>query len=361
MGVFDNITWQNTPYIPRNDLLAWIAYLPNVSTHNSAADLSGNGRHLTSVETNAAVLTPGVINNNPAWYFNGSRIPLQYTGSLTPKHIFILVGLEETEFAAYDGILTGLDSAANFALVGNGGAGAEDTFYMPDFDTTYPGFQFLKNDVEYDHDETAPPFDSTFAVIELQFPEGIALDGLQIGQDREDTTRKMQGWFVDMLVYDEIKTDSERSKIYEYYAVRYGIWRQKSDGFPVFPFRHLRASEPTEGFPAEVSEAEGGRAQDRVVRYHSDAPQLALNLEYNLHSLQARAARLLLQERKLHLPYYIEDCDILGDLLVITDADWNFPGTIAWRRNFSFRVKSYETLTGVDFGYGDGDLILDGG
>lgn len=224
--------WNKMNIVPQSSLEAWHMYEEGVSSNILVQDYSGHGRHLTVGAGNSPVLTDGIINGLPAWYMNGSRDPLTYTGSVTAKHIFIVASYELAAFPGYKGLLSSL-SAGNMLTSNNSG----DKFYQ-----FGAGYKYRMADLGYSLDNQKAPMNGTFAVIELVLPgAGSALDGLRVGQEAADTARRWKGWFAELLVYSTEQSDLVRCRLYEYFAMRYKLWQKTASAQNIFPFPSNRS------------------------------------------------------------------------------------------------------------------------
>lgn len=221
--------WTKANIVPRAGLEGWRQYEAGASGHNIIFDYSGKNRHVNCSAGNSPVLTANVLNGQPGWYFNGSRDPLVYNFLFPAKHIFCVASYEDATFSGNNGLLSGTTTYGIF--VGDG-AGTNKFFHFPEFGS----YTYRKNDVSYATNNLLAPVVNNFAVLELLIPAGITLAGLHIGQDRAFTDRKWKGYFFEDLIYSTEKNASERKLIYEYFAMRYKLWRQNADGLNIFPF-----------------------------------------------------------------------------------------------------------------------------
>lgn len=228
-----NVDWSKSPLIPRSELLAWnFLAASDLGSGNPVAsipDWSGNNRVIATT-SDYPDLSNGVLNGEDGVYFDGTKKPLKYTGALTPKQIFIVAAIQTTTFGGNNGLLSGLTTAG--LLAGNGAGTSR--FY--NFSYAASGYSFRKNDVVLAETNQLAPVGGKFAVIELRFPAGIALDGFQIGQDRASTDRKLNGVFIENQMFGEINPIFETTQIYQYFARRYHIFQEDAAGRKIFPF-----------------------------------------------------------------------------------------------------------------------------
>lgn len=222
--------------VPTSGLLAWHKYEAGVSGHHIIYDYSGNSRTIQCSIGNEPVLTTNVINGRPAWYFNGSRDPLVYTGALTPKHIFVLAAYADATFPVsggageYAGLLSGKDTANNAILIGDP---TTTKFYDAGYGSTH---EYRKRDVLLTNANMQAGMSNSFAIYEVRYPTGWALDGIQVGKDRTFANRKWKGYFVEQMMFDRILSDAEIFDVYEYFAIMFQVWKQDAAGLNVFPF-----------------------------------------------------------------------------------------------------------------------------
>lgn len=219
-----NYPWKNMNVVPMADIEMWHQYEAGVSGHNIIYDYSGKNRTITCGAGNAPVLTPNVYNSQPGWYFNGSRDPLAWSGSVTLKHVFILMSLDEATFTTERGVLSGL-TAGDILVTNSSGT----YFYDLSADT------YRKSDVVYPAASQSAPVNGAFALVEIVYNAGVSMDGLQVGKQRT-LARNHKGYFFEQLGYSGIKNDFERLRIYRYFAMRYQAWPKVASGLNVFPF-----------------------------------------------------------------------------------------------------------------------------
>ncbi|HRH44672.1 MAG TPA: DUF2341 domain-containing protein [Pyrinomonadaceae bacterium] len=324
--------WSKLNLVPLKDSLFWNA-LDVAEDAASIGDFSGNGNEL-EVASSAPVLQTDVINGKPGIYFDGTNNPLKFEAEITLKHLFLVAKFDGATFTGNEGLLSGV--AETSILRGNGAASTK-------FENLSigSGYVYRKNFVTFTESTQNAPMNS-FAILELVFPDGIELDGIQIGQDLDDGD-KFKGWFIEQIGYGEVQDDCNRRSIYEYFALKFWLWRYKSDNYPYFPFVFNRSSKHRSTDLAEVSEAEGMRGSDRVVRYLDDAPLQSYDLEFNYRFyLEYLTTVQFLNERRLHLPFWIEDIERTFErrMTRITDLTDNGNGS-AYKFDYSFGVKDY--------------------
>ncbi len=324
--------WMRGEIVPKKALRAWHA-LDNAKNALTVADFSLNERDLVA-GANPPVLQQNILNGNSAVYFDGTNTPLQWQGTLLVQHLFLVVKIDGETFNGYEGIFSDI---ASHSLLFGGGPG-QSKFYNLGIGQLV---KYRKNSADFPETDLQAPMNE-FGIIELFFPQGLYVDGLQIGQDLKNVSRKFKGYFVEQLVYSEEKTSCERMKIYEYFAQKFNLWRKNTDNLSIFPFPFNRSSELNETDLVEISEAEGLRGRDRIVRYLDDEPIIGYNLHFEIRRmLELQTARNFLREHRVHIPYWIEDIERERNQKVVTTKGISTTGVGTYLFNYDFDVKSY--------------------
>lgn len=217
--------WSKRQIVPVPDMLFWHA-LDEAEDATDIQDYSGNKRNLI-VESSAPVLQSDVINGLPGVYFDGTKNPLNFTEDITLKHLFLITAFDGATFTGNEGLISGVGT--NSILLGNG-AGTNKFANL-----AFGDFVYRKSDVELAESNELSPM-VNFEILELVFPTGYALDGIQIGQDITNVGRKWKGWWIEQIGYGAVKNWFERMRVYHYFACKFHLWRELSDGTKIFPF-----------------------------------------------------------------------------------------------------------------------------
>ncbi|MEO8650515.1 MAG: hypothetical protein ABI539_15235 [Acidobacteriota bacterium] len=247
------VDWVKKQIIPRADLIAWHHHVPGESANNIAYDYSGADRYIfCTAGAGAPVIQANLLNGQSGWYFDGTKDPLARSVSVTPKHIFILAAANEATFATYRGLLSGVTTGD--ILVGDSGT---NKFY-----NLYGGSSMVykKSGVQHDLNAMLAPMSGNFELIEVSWVDGFPSNGIQVGQQKGDTSRKFKGWWIDQQLYSTVQGELPVERIYRYYAMRYQVWQKSTSGLYVFPFAANRTrseerdrehylSEPYDGDP----------------------------------------------------------------------------------------------------------------
>jgi hypothetical protein len=219
--------WTKTNLLPLADLEFWYQYEEGVSANNFINDYSSHNRDLSCASSGAPVLTADILNGEPAWRFDGTSNPLSVTSSFTVRHLFVIASADEATFAEFRGLIS--SPTTDWGLVGE-----ISTSKFFDFSGS---IIYRKDDVLFDPAEEMAPVSGKLALIEWLDPAGVAVDGIQIGQQINLSARKWKGYFVEAFGYSTEQNTLRRRMIYEYVAMRRHLWQRAEDGGPfVFPF-----------------------------------------------------------------------------------------------------------------------------
>ena len=218
--------WKLTGLVPTTGLQAWHAYESGQSEGGIVLDYSGNGRDLGAA-SNTPVLTADVINSQYGWYFNGSRLPLSYTGALTPKHVYILGGHTGASFAINQGVISGVGASGGDILVSEtSGTQYTDLGLGTDF-------IYRKAETLYANASLEAPMSGQIALMDIRLAAGVALDGIQIGQQRDydgvahggATARRLTGYFVEDILYSAVLSANQIRAVKLYFDLKFNLWR----------------------------------------------------------------------------------------------------------------------------------------
>lgn len=222
--------WTKLGVVPRSGLIAWNGYKAGESTNAIISDLSGNGRDLDATGADPPALQMDVINGQPAWYFNGTDDALLWSGNITTKHLFVLAAFEDAAFADYQGLYSNEDQNSGDILVSN-----PTGTNLFDFSGSLT-YSYRKNDVLLANNAQAAPMGGQFGLIEVSSATGWAANGIQIG-DQQSLGRKFKGWYAESIAYSTVLSDVQRQMVYEYFAMKFYMWRKVASGLDVWPFQ----------------------------------------------------------------------------------------------------------------------------
>jgi hypothetical protein len=209
------IDWPATGLIPASGLIAWHQCKIGESGDNAAFDSSPNGRNIIAASP-SPVIQFNLLNGQPGWYFNGSTAkPLTYSEpGLTVKHAFVLAAAEESAFTVNRGLLSG-PTSGDLLTTNNSGT---------KFFTWGTGYEYRKSDTVYADSLWEAPRSLVPELIEISYPDGVTLDGIQVGQQKADTSRRWKGYFFEQVLYDRILTETERAQLHLYFNIKFAAW-----------------------------------------------------------------------------------------------------------------------------------------
>lgn len=219
-------------YLPMQSIAAWHSFEPGISGNNIVFDRSGNNRHISCDPANSPYLVGNILVDQPGWYFDGTRNPLVFNGNLQVKHLFFVATVSTPLFVLHEGLLT---APTGMPLLIGAGAGTNRIWNL--FNAAgISNYSYFKSDVSFAPNNQLAPMGNLFAVMELILPDGVDLNGIQIGQERANTAMKFNGFFVENQMYSTVLNKDQRRRIYDYFALRYHLWRKLSDGLNIYPF-----------------------------------------------------------------------------------------------------------------------------
>ncbi|HQU82575.1 MAG TPA: hypothetical protein PKY59_05610 [Pyrinomonadaceae bacterium] len=319
-------------YVPNNNLQAWFAANKYISDGSGLTlpDLSMNSRHIAA-SASLPVIQNNKLNGLPALYWDGTKNPLTYTGNLSMRHLFIVCAYDGATFANYHGIISG---AAEPILEGHSG---QTKFYDNTY-SLYGDFKFFRSFVSFPENNQQAKMSGGFAIYEIQYPVGLNLTGINIGQDRNISIGKWKGWFCEAMIYSEVLNEFLREQIYYYLALKYRVWRETSDGLKIFPFFSNKTTSMERNKTAYLSEAYNGNLKALVRGNYKRSYELPFALR---PQAEFEAAE------EFHAQHYPLQSFIFRDgrsypaknLIVRTNSSFKESGSdVTFRFNYSFGV-----------------------
>jgi|GEM_PF-2535882 len=229
--------------IYRKNLEAWheadqVTGVANGGSVSVVPDLSGRGRTLVCSTSNPTYAA-NVINGLPAIEFDGSQNALAYSGSFVMRYAVIVAAYADATFPAtgganeYAGLIAGINEASNGLLVAN----PSSTKWFNFGYSGYGSYIYRIRGVEHVESDLSAPMSNNLAVMEIIYPSGLGLDGIQIGHDRTFSNRKFKGRYLGSMFYSSVPLDQAITDIIEYWATKYLLWSRSSDGLDVWPFQ----------------------------------------------------------------------------------------------------------------------------
>lgn len=334
--------WKDTKLLPTAPL-AWHQYEAGVSANNAVSDYSGNGRSLSCGAGNAPVITSNVVDKQSGWYFNGSRDPLAWSGSITPKHAFILASADEATFPAeYRGLLGGVATGDFF--VGNVSSNK-----FVDFSAS----AYYLNGTSYIASNQVAPMSGLESLVEMQFAGGMPLDGIQIGKQKSFGTRLWKGNFVESLLFDRVLSLAERKQVMLYFNLKYGLFRTTpmklyfpSDDFMNFRRRRFYAEPPMYEKITDSFEFEDG---GRTFNERGDTPPRRWEYEYSLVNQTASTTppevrifdEFYDRVRTSRPFYFVDKYGVEFSNVYVEKYERNHAKHMPWRQSVSFSLIQY--------------------
>jgi len=318
-------------YVPKNNLQAWFAANKSITDSGlMLPDLSMNSRHVAA-STNLPAIQNNKLNGFPALYWDGTKNPLTYLGNLTMRHLFIVCAYDGATFANYQGIISG---ATEPILEGHIG----QTKFFDNTYAIYGDFRFYKSFVSFPESNQQAKMSGAFAIYEIQYPTGLNLTGINIGQDRNISIGRWKGWFCESMIYSEVLNDLLREKIYYYLALKYQLWRQNSDDLNIFPFYANKTRTAQRKKEAYLSEPYDGDLKALVRGNYKRGFELPFNLRpqeeflaaENFHSQHFPLQKFIFRDTRFYPA---------RDSVVRLNSDFNESGSdVTFRFNYSFNV-----------------------
>ena len=239
--------------------------------------------------------------------------------------------------AGYAGLLTGIEDndSENWILLGDP---TTTKFY-----STGPPQKYYLNGLHYPQINRLAAFGET-AIIEVTWPFGWDMDGVQIGRQQDFADRLWKGWYQGDLLYNRILDPVERQAVFEYYAVKFNLWRRNAVGLAIWPFipNHPR------GLEAEVehyvSEPYAGdpKALTRGSYNHGFSLPFALR-----HKREVTAAKAFHQQHRPITPFIFRDIGSTPakDYRVQLTSPFQAQGTeVSHKSNYSFNVAELDSF-----------------
>lgn len=161
-------------------------------------DLSGHGRDLTAANP-APILQTNVLNGKSVLRFNENQ-PLKNPASFPVRCGWMVVKYDGPYFPVYTGLLTGYQYAA--VLVGN----IFNTIFYYFLDKF---FEVRSNDRIYPASNAPAPMQQYRIIFFRYWNDPVQMDGVQLGTDRDFTSRLWKGDVALLALYSRDFTEAE--------------------------------------------------------------------------------------------------------------------------------------------------------
>jgi len=178
-------------------------------------DLSGNGNHLTqSSSTERPIFTSNILNGKPVVRFDGTNDYLLMNTRLTTIRTAIFV---VNWSGAYNPYTPLIGDGTNYEWVSDG---STEKLFSPTYSHSY-----IQNGQVYVDGINTPPLDavrpSSHSIITVETVGNLTGD--RITKDRNISGRVWRGDYAEVIIYNRVLTDSERSDVENYLKNKWGI------------------------------------------------------------------------------------------------------------------------------------------
>lgn len=132
---------------------------------------------------------------------------------LTVREAWFVMKMREATFSNYGGILTSTTIAA---LIGDSGT---TKFFNQSLGST---FEYRLNNVLYAESDMQAPMNE-WGIVHIRYPASFGLAEVQVGQDRNDITRRAKLDIAAFITTSQLVSAAVRREIYEYLSVRFQV------------------------------------------------------------------------------------------------------------------------------------------
>jgi hypothetical protein len=286
------------------------------STVTIAPDLSSYGRDLIAA-SGGPVVDVAAVNGKRSWVFDGTKTPLKFDGTFKIRCGWMVARINGDFETPYEGLLS---TPSIYGILA--GIGATSQF----FDFEYDYFEYRLNDRIYFPQDAPAPRDE-WGVIFFKFWTNLVVDGIQIGQDREFTDRKLNGEVALLALYDRDFCEDEIRRQTRAIAYEYQIALADS-----FPYQGMK-SDTGEVSPVVLSDGQ----IEPITRTKSRA------LETFDASFAQRTQEEFREAKAFHSSHYPGERFLYRDYQQIPPVDYNVRITSA------FEKRGLQTVN--NFGY----------
>lgn len=230
----------------QSGLAGWYPLTNDAVNASTILDASGLGRNLAAAGAgiDRAVVTADVLNGQKAVVCTDDTAYFQHSTAFSVRDVFIVAKVDDaTDFVdPYRGLLSGVDDTNYPLLVGVGST----TRWLNNAEGA-PSMGWLLDDVLQAEGSRTAPFDAFRRIRVTTSGAAIAMDGLQVGQDREHGDRLFAGKWADLVLFSTQRTDDEAKAIALYQDLKFNLWRTNSTtlhfptpGMTGIAYRHFR-------------------------------------------------------------------------------------------------------------------------
>lgn len=303
----------------------------NILVENAAVtnlpDYSDKGRNLTA-SANQPIYKNNILNTRSMVRYSGSNNPLANAASFQIACGWIVCKYNGANFDNYRGLLTGVDAENQEGdiLVSNN-IGTKFFYFSNEF------YEYRKDDRIYPADDAPAPMNQ-FALIFFRFWKPITVVGIQIGQQRQFTTRRWNGdvglvaLFSRNFCESEIRANTQI--IADYYAFSLA---------DVYPYQADKSSpEQSEQLTSFYDPPEGSRISEDI-----GESKRILDLEFS-----SRRQKEVKAMQEFHKEHYANGMDCIyrdykfippEDIEGYIDSKYDLDGAV---NNFKYSFKFKE-------------------
>jgi hypothetical protein len=365
MPVYPNtrIKWHELGLVPTTSMAFWHCYEAGVSGHDAVIDYSGNSRHLASSGVDP-VLAANTVYGQPAWHFDGSTTaPLAWSGSVNVAHYFVLAAHDDAAFNLNRGLMSGVTSGD--LLVSNNSGTA---FY----NLGLSNFTYRKGGTSYPQSNQQAPMSGGFQLIEVITSTG-ALNGIQVGRQRDIAGRIWDGWWADHMGFTAELSVEDRRRVLLYYSLRYGAHLDSE--IPLFfPSSDLieegtairnRFYPVPRGWDDITEEYEFEDANKTFNEHGDDAPRRWEYRYVNVTKAQAQLFDVFQDTARRANTFYFKDPEgYIWDNVRVEEYDRNHDAHKRWVHTVDYRLVGYNSTASVEAdeaAVGDANYLLGNG
>lgn len=208
----------------QSGLVAWYPLDNDTVGASVINDESGNNKDMAPVglDTDIPTITANVLNGRQGVVHNADQYPMAWAAAVSIRDVFIVAKVDDTtDFDdPYRGLLSGVDDTNYPVLVGKG----TTTRWLNNAEGA-PSMGWLLDDVLQAEGARTAPFDSFRRIRVTTSGTALALDGIQVGRDREHTDRLFKGKWTDLMLFSTQRTEDEAKAISLYQDLKFNLWR----------------------------------------------------------------------------------------------------------------------------------------
>lgn len=197
----------------------------SLGTITEIHDESGNARHLGAQipGLDTPIVTANVLNGYKGVVHDDEPDYLLYPDAgLTLRDVYMVAKVDDTlDFDdPFRGLLSGIDNSNYPLLVGKGST----TRWLNNAEGA-PSMGWLLDGVLQAEGARTAPFDDFHRIRITTSGAALAMDGIQVGQDRGHLDRLFAGRWTDLMGFSTQRTAAEDRAIALYHDLKFNLWR----------------------------------------------------------------------------------------------------------------------------------------